>query len=460
MVNDTDKILIIDDDRVFCEAVSENFAAKQFEVLTAHSGADGLAAFLQNHVNIVLLDQKLPDGKGVDFCPPILAHNDQAKVIFTTAYPSFENALQAIRVGAHDYLSKPFELEELDLAVRKAMRTLALERVELVQIYKNRKDSENSVIIGSSKCMSNVFRLMDLAATCDAPVFITGETGTGKNLVAKAIHYKNLSRNAAFISINCGSLPENLIEAELFGYENGAFTGAVSAKKGIFEMAEGGTLLLDEIGELPLHLQSKILGVLDDQKIKKLGSENLKQINVRIIAATNRELENAVNNKQFRQDLYYRLSVLRIHIPPLRDRLEDLPQLCHFFIKTMAPTGDIKIPDSEIERLLQYHWPGNVRELKNIIERSIILRTEPALHPSELLVGIPARHCRNLNALPAGPADHPNREQQQLATLQEVEKNHIFNTLRIFSNNHTRTAAALGISRSTLMRKIKTSSLS
>lgn len=440
-------LLIIDDDTIFCDVVSQYFSEKKIRVLVANTGTESIKICSRQKVEVVLLDQKLPDVKGVDLCPSILKHNDQAKIIFITAYPSFDNAIEALKAGAHDYLSKPFEVDELELAVNRSLRILDLEQAEQIQQYKERKESKAAVIIGRHGDFAFVRSMVDLSSSNSASVLITGETGTGKSLVAKSIHYKGPKRRAAFISVNCASIPESLIEAELFGHEKGAFTGAVTAKKGLFEMAEGGTLFLDEMGALPLHLQSKLLGVLDDKKIKRLGGESIKTVDVRIIAATNIEINNAVKEKTFREDLYYRLSLIRIHVPPLRERRQDIPELCHFFVQDISQDPGLKLSDSEIARLMEYDWPGNVRELRNIIERSIILKQGSYLRPSELL-----------EEGKASTSDSVSRklETGRIATLAEMEKNHIKHTLSKLSNNHSRTARALGIARSTLKRKIET----
>lgn len=443
-------LLIIDDDQLLCDVVSQYLDGDQIDVIAANTGSEGINACSNKIVDVVLLDQKLPDVRGMDLCNSILAQNDQTKIIFITAYPSFDNAVEAIKVGAYDYLSKPFDMEELRLAVDKSLRTLELEKVEQLQTYKNRKESGDTVLVGRHGGLADVWRMVELAATVDSPVLITGETGAGKNVVAKVIHYKSIARGKAIISINCASLPENLIEAELFGSEKGAFTGAVTARKGIFEMAEGGTLFLDEIGNLPLHLQSKLLGVLDDKTIKRIGGESLRPVDVRIIAATNTEIEDEINTGTIRKDLYYRLSVIRIHVLPLRERLEDVPELCKFFVKKIAGRLDIKLPDSEIENLMEYNWPGNVRELRNIMERSIILRESSVIRPSELLSRKKEDVSRPISQKP---------ETGRVLSLDEMEKKHIQFVLNKLSNNHTRTAETLGISRSTLMRKIKAYSL-
>lgn len=439
-------LLVIDDDRLLCDAVSLHLSGDRIDVLTAGTGSTGISICARRMVDVVLLDQKLPDGKGVDLCQSILAYNGQVKIIFITAYPSLKNAISAIKAGAYDYLSKPFELEDLDLAVDRALTTLGLEKVEQVQTYRSDKEREETVLIGRHGGFSEVRRMAAMAASAEAPVLITGETGVGKNVVAKTIHYMSSARRNALISINCAAIPDNLIEAELFGFEKGAFTGAVSAKKGLFEMAEGGTIFLDEIGTLPLHLQSKLLGVLDDKNIRRLGGEFVRPVDVRIVAATNRDIEKGVKDGSFREDLYYRLNVIRIHLPPLRERLKDIPDLCRFLVSRIIPDSDVEMPDSETACLMEYQWPGNVRELKNVIERSIILRQGPVLRPSELLGGERDKPF---------PSPHEAAEGRDILSLSEVQEQHIRNALDRFSGNHTRTARALGISRSTLKRKLK-----
>ncbi len=436
--------LVIDDDRVFSNAVRDYLSGDSVEVLIAHTAAEGINFCRQKMVDVVLLDQQLPDAEGHTLCPAILQCNDETKIIFSTAFPSFENAIKAIRSGATDYLSKPYDLEELSLSVRQAFRTLELENTEQIQDYRSTRESEDAVLVGGEG-LSETKKLVGLAATSDSPVLITGETGTGKTLVAKAIHYRGPAPKAPFISINCASLPESLIEAELFGYEKGAYTGAVSSRKGLFEMAEGGTLFLDEIGEMPVHLQAKLLSVLEEKKLRRLGSESVRTVSVRIIAATGVKLEDFLG-KTFRKDLYYRLSVIRMHLPPLRERRSDIPQLCNHLMKTISGGHEVPLSDEECERLSRYDWPGNVRELKNILERAFLLQKGQEFRPADLLGRTPQPQTADTD--PA--ADAP------LLSLEEVEMRHIRSTLDRLSGNYTQAAKALGISLSTLKRKLKT----
>ncbi len=438
-------LLIIDDDRFFCENVTRYLDKHDFKILSTHTMMDGEKICKKRKIDVVLLDQKLPDGNGIDLCSTILKSCEQTKIIFITAFPSFENAVKALRSGAFDYLSKPLEIEEVGMTVNLAFRTIKLENVEHIQKFKNRQENDQNILIGKEGGLREVFTLIKLSTKSDVPVLITGETGTGKNVVAKSIHYLNDNENCCFMAINCATLPENLIEAELFGYEKGAFTGAITSKKGIFELADGGTLFLDEIGEIPVHLQSKLLGVLDDKLVRRIGGQSMRPISVRIIAATNVNLEEAVKNKLFRQDLYYRLSVMRIHLPPLRERQEDIAPLCHHLIRSSAHHQSIEMPETEIEKLKRYPWPGNVRELKNVIERSIIFKKNNQIYPSELLT----------SSIETTPTQRGSDPGSAIETLAEIEQNHIVQTLERLNHNHTIAARTLGISRSTLLRKLK-----
>lgn len=438
-------LLIIDDDLIYAEAVKDFLDKEPVDVLMAFTAKEGLSVCAHQIIDVVLLDQQLPDAEGHTLCSEILKHNEQTKIIFATAYPSFENAVIAIKQGAYDYLAKPFELEELRLAVGQALRTLELERFEQLQDYRRTRENEETVFIGGVG-LTDITRRKDLAATSDSPVLITGETGTGKTMLAKTIHYLSARSRAPFIGINCAALPESLIEAELFGYEKGAFTGAAMARKGIFEMADGGTLLLDEIGEMPPHVQAKLLSVIDDKLVRKIGSGSARYVNVRVIAATGSDLSMAIG-KTFRRDLFYRLSVLQIHLPPLRERRSDIPVLCNYLLGTLSGNKEITLPQDEFARLMSYDWPGNVRELKNVLERAMMLQRGEDLKPSQLL---------ERAIYSSKPIEDKSTDTREILPLAEVEARHIRYTLEQLENNYTRSAKALGISLSTLKRKIKT----
>ncbi|MBI4851347.1 MAG: sigma-54-dependent Fis family transcriptional regulator [Acidobacteria bacterium] len=436
-------VLIIDDNKLFAESTKDFLVNDYLDIYTASSLANALELLSKKHFDVVLLDNSLPDGDGLNCVKDILALNDQTKIILVTGYPSFENAVQALKKGVYDYFSKPIEIDELQVAINRAIRVSELEKVEQIQNYKNRVESEDILFIGTGAKFDEIRKLVEKASMVNVPVLITGETGTGKSLLAKYIHY-NKEKTRPFISVNCAALPENLIESELFGAEKGSYTGAISTRKGLFEIADGGTLFLDEIAEIPIHLQSKLLGVLDDKKVRRLGGEIYRSVNTRTIAATNVDLEDFVLQRRFRNDLFYRLNVISIHLPPLREHKQDIPTFCKYFINKLSPNKKFQIADNEYNKLILYDWPGNIRELKNIIERSIILQDSNFLQPS-LLLGNVLKEKSSASV----------KEQKDLPSLDLINQKHIETVLNNHSGNLTRTAKVLGISLSTLKRKLK-----
>jgi len=440
------RLLLVEDDTLLCRAVSDALASETLEVAAAHTAAAGLAACTDRPVDIVVLDQRLPDGDGRSLCERILAVNADTKIVFVTAYPSFESAVTALKAGAHDYLCKPFSVEELGIAVRRCLGALDLERVERLEAYRAVKDRQEAMLVGGVG-LDPVRDVVARAARAEASVLVTGETGTGKTLVAKAIHFGGPRRVGPFITLNCAALPDSLIESELFGWERGAFTGAVDAREGVIAMAEGGTLFLDEIGEMPLHLQAKLLNVLEERQVRRLGGRTSRAVNFRLVAATNAHLEERVAAGAFRPDLYFRLNVIQIRMPPLRERTADLPPLCEHLLHGIAGRNGAQLAPGEIERLAAYAWPGNVRELRNILERSVVLHRDP-LRPSELLAprALAAEAPPGAALQDDAPAD---------LTLLDVEMRHIQRALVRNGGNLTRTAKALGISLSTLKRRVK-----
>lgn len=445
----TRRLLIIDDDSLFRHSAKEYLKGLPVSVHLAESGKKALSLCSAMKMDIVLLDQKLPDTHGTDLYRKILATYDKAKIIFVTAYPDLKNAVNALKDGVHDYITKPFEPLELSMTISRIIDTLDLEQTALVQAYAQGKETSDAYLVGTSPPVEQLRDLIHRAAQSQSPVFITGETGTGKNRLAKAIHYTGPNAAKPFLTVNCAALPENLIEAELFGVEKGAYTGAEKVKKGLFELAEGGTLLLDEVGEMPVALQSKLLGVLDERKFRKVGGETFMDMDVRVIAATNVDVEKALNERTLRSDLFFRLSIIPIHVPPLRERRADIPLLAEHFMHRFGGKTPLSMDNAESRKLQAYTWPGNVRELSNIIERAVILRTGHAIQPSALMK---PSECD----IEPGAADAlRNMEiKKHIETLREMEQHHIRQALSHVSGNYTKAAKLLGISRSTLMRKL------
>ena len=447
-------ILIIDDDVLFCDAVSMAEPDPAIRFFSAHTAAAGLTLCGQQQMDVVLLDQRLPDRRGAEICPEILAENQQTKIIFTTAYPDVDTAVQAVKTGAFDYLTKPFDIDQLMFSLKKAMRAAELEQVEEICTWKQNRQGEQTVFVGSSPAARRVREAAAMASGANAPVLLTGATGTGKSFLARCIHFQSQLGKRPFISINCGALPENLIESELFGHEQGAFTGATRQRRGIFEMADGGTLFLDEIGTLPVHLQVKLLGVLDDGCIQRLGSEKSKKVDVRVITATNLDLDEAVAQQTFRQDLIYRLSVLHIHLPPLQERLADIEELCELFLVGACRRDMAPLAPEELQSLQDYSWPGNIRELKNVIDRALILNRNGALRPGQLLSLCPGRPGKQDGAGGACTAEK-SRGSAELRPLAEIERSYIYQVMQQVNDNQSQAAQILQISRSTLVRKLK-----
>lgn len=445
-------VLIVDDDKFFSDVLRDDLTYRDLHTTVLHSISEARQLCSQKAFDIVLLDNQLPDGSGLSLIPNILSLNDRTKIILITAFPSFNNAVQAIKDGAYDYISKPIDLEELHVTIERALHASSLEAVEQVVLYQTDKDRENTSLIGFKNSFQEIHNLINRSATTNAPVLITGETGTGKNVIAKAIHYQSEIRTKPFINLNCAAIPETLIEAELFGVEKGAFTGAIQTRKGVFELADDGTLFLDEIGEMPISLQAKLLGALEDRQIKRVGAEKSRSVNVRIIAATNALSEDGFPEDRFRKDLFYRLSVIRIHLPPLRERTEDIPDLCQHFIKQFAPNRHIKIPAEEVEFLKNYNFPGNVRELRNIIERSLLLHEGNFIYPSKI-INITNNGKTETQKIKNNSSIDETFEKD--LSLAEVERQYILAKFSKHNNNIAQTAKAIDVSLSTLKRKLR-----
>lgn len=448
-------ILVVDDDRLFGDVLKTDLESDTLQVTVVRSIGEAQAFCSQTSFDVILLDNNLPDGSGLELVPDILNLNDRAKIILVTAFPSFDNAVQALKNGVYDYISKPIDLDELHATIERALRASNLEAVEQVARYRSDQERREAVLIGFKNSFRSIQNLVQRAANTTAPVLITGETGTGKNVIAKMIHYQGENRDNPFISLNCAAIPDTLIESELFGVEKGAFTGAVQTRKGIFELADGGTLFLDEIGEMPAVLQAKLLSALEDRQIRRVGGDKIRNVDVRIIAATNVIPEKVIAEQRFRKDLFYRLSVIHIDLPPLRDRTEDIPDLCRYFVNEFAPHQNIQIPETEIEYLQKYTFPGNVRELRNIIERCLILQEGNFINPSKLLNLTETEDTDSQTEKSAGVSDLISENIEKNLTLPEMERQYILAMYAKHKNNLAHTSTALDVSLSTLKRKLR-----
>lgn len=382
-------ILVVDDEKSLRDFLTIMLENEGYTVETASSGEKAVKLILEKEFDLVLTDFRMKKANGIEVLEAVKEHNPITPVVLMTAYASAETAVEAMKKGAYDYISKPFNVEDLQLTVKNAIekKALADQNHHLKSALKDKFGFEN--FIGSSPGMQRIFKLIEKVADSNATILIGGESGTGKELVAKAIHFNGTRKNYPFVSINCGAVPENLLESELFGHEKGAFTGADSSKVGLMETANKGTFFLDEVGEAPLSIQVKLLRVLQEREITRVGGNKTISVDLRIVAASNIELAKAVKHKTFREDLYYRLNVIPIELPPLRERLEDIPLLTTHFINKYNEDrqGDNKIQgvDPEAMSLLEKHsWPGNVRELENVIERAVVLETEDTIQVSSL----------------------------------------------------------------------------
>ncbi len=447
-------ILIVDDEKNYPLILSAILEEEGYETLTANSGREALEKLNNSDVDLVLTDMKMPSMDGIELLEKIKRIDPELPVIMMTAYGTVEKAVEAMQKGAYNYILKPFDNESLVLYVKKA---IAMYRV----IKENRRlrDAVTSQyrfdnIIGKSKPMLNVFETIKKVAPATANVLIEGESGTGKELVAKSIHFNSPRKDKDFVAVNCSALSETLLESELFGHEKGAFTGAVSMKKGRFELADGGTLFLDEIGELSPSLQVKLLRVIQEKKFERVGGEKEVSVNIRLIAATNKDLKKEKEAGRFREDLFYRLNVIRIHLPPLRKRQEDIHLLTQHFIEKYANERISKIPvkgiDQEVKRLFyEYSWPGNVREFENVIERAMILCPSDTIQVSDLPKDFTDNAYNRLQF-----EDIPSNAQLN-ETLALVEKKMIERALKMANNVQSHAAEILGIGKSGLNQKIK-----
>jgi DNA-binding NtrC family response regulator len=441
------RILIVDDEAIVRDFISEVLIRMGYAPLAVESGEKALEYLRRSEFDIVVTDMKMPGISGIDLLKHALDLWPDCRVIIITAFGTIEQAVGAMKMGAHDYITKPISPDHIEMVVSKALefKTLKVENRILRHEISEKYSYEN--IIGKAPSMKKVFELIQRASPADSTILISGESGTGKELVAKAIHYNSSRANGPFIKMNCAALPEGLIESELFGHEKGAFTGAIRATRGRFELADGGTLLLDEISEIAPSLQAKLLRVLQEKEFERIGSGQTIKTNVRVIATSNRDLKEEVIQGTFRDDLYYRLNVIPIEIPPLRRRTEDIVLLCDFFLDKYAQKMGIPpktLSDKTLDYLSSYQWPGNVRELENLLERATVISKNQELKPADL----PPEVTSGVPEITKGGFEVG-------LTIDNAEKMLILKTLKAQSGNKTRTAEILGISTRTLRNKLQ-----
>ncbi len=451
-------ILVVDDEPNYLIVLSELLKDENYEVFTAENGEQALKIIQKSDLDLVITDMQMPVMNGMELLREIKNFNSELPVIMITAYGEIEKAVAAMQAGALNYLSKPFKNEELLVNVKKAIDhyTLIKENKRLRNEVQTRFGFAN--MVGKNKKMLQLYSMIEKVAPTPASVLITGESGTGKELVAKAIHFNCQRRKRPFVSVNCAALPDNLLESELFGHEKGAFTGAVALRKGRFELADTGTLFLDEIGEMPMLLQAKFLRILQEQVFERVGGTKELQVDVRILAATNKDLKQEVKDGKFREDLFYRLNVLNLHLPPLRERRDDIPLLINHFIKKYAeqlnnPSLDIK---PEVVRLLSgLAWEGNVRELENIIERASILCNNNCIEIVDIQPGNEEDSPQSSVEINFDPENMEITDTSLPDMLGAIEKKMLRNALKKAGNVQTRAAKILGITKSLLQYKMK-----
>ena len=453
-----EKILVIDDSPEIVNLFSEFLRTEGYEVDTAEDGARGISLIERNSYDLIVTDLKMPDTDGMEVLKYIREHSPDTLCIILTGYGTVKNAVEAIKMGAYDYLTKPVKMDEILVTFQRAFeyRDLKRENLHLRNQLKKKYRFEN--IIGDSEKMEKVFEVMEKVADTDSTVLILGESGTGKELVAQAIHYRSYRREKPFVPVNCAAIPGELLESELFGHEKGAFTNAIRMRIGRFELANGGTVFLDEIGDMNPLLQSKLLRVLQERQFERVGGTKTIKTDIRIVAATHQNLKAMVQQRKFREDLYYRLNVIPMEIPPLRERKTDIPLLAHYFLDQFNRRKKKKvrgIREDAMARLMQYEWPGNVRELENTIERVIILLDGDLVTPADL----PDKFHEIPRVETAQTADIPESGISLDDAVNEFERNLILQALIKTGWVKNKAAQLLNLNRTTLIEKIKRQNL-
>ncbi len=465
------RVLVADDEQSIGWVLAKALTKKGFKVDLASDGGEARSLAERNNYDLAILDIKMPDISGLDLLSLFREQQPEMLVIIMTAESTMKNAVEAMKRGAYDYITKPFDLDALDAIILKAQKA-STASAEIQRLKEELKDHYHldRAIIGKSKPMQEIYKVLGRVAPADVTVLITGESGTGKELVARAIHFNSPRLGKSFLALNCAAIPSELLESELFGYEKGAFTGATERKIGKFEQASGGTLFLDEIGDMPLDLQAKLLRVLQEKEITRTGGNTAIPVDVRIVAATNQNLEEKVRHKQFREDLYYRLNVVPINIPPLRERRNDIPLLVEYFLSRLPKELNVSVlgcTGEALELLKSHDWPGNVRELENTLRRAALLSSDQFLSPGDFPDLVPQATGKetdeSLEALIANKlrATFAQMDVQELNNLYEMvlfqmERPLIRIILEKTRYNQVRAAEILGINRNTLRKKIQT----
>jgi DNA-binding NtrC family response regulator len=443
-------LLIVDDERFVRESCREVAMALGFNTHIADSPEQCYGVLDTANVDVVLLDLRLPGTNGMEVLREIKRRRPDTVVVIMTGFATVQSAVQAMKGGAYDYVTKPFSFDELRLVLDRVTAHLKLATENRLLREQVKSKHGFGPMVGQAPEMDRLYRIIAKASLSTHPVLILGESGTGKELVARSIHYSGPFRDKPFIAVDCGSLVPSLIESELFGYVKGAFTGAVRAKDGLMAAAEGGTVFLDEVGELPVDLQSKLLRALQEKEIRPVGGTRAIPINVRILAATNRDLESAVQQGSFRRDLYFRLNVLTLRVPPLRERKQDIPLLAGHILERVARTTGVQrnISDDALKLMLNYDWPGNVRELENCLERACALTSGPTIHIADLPTALQNFHAQT----PVVPVTF---ESAGVSLLADLEKRAILHAITVLNGDKLEAAKQLGIGKTTLYRKLK-----
>ena len=444
------RVLIIDDDRSMCDVIETALGHRQLDVISRTTAEDGLRLIAEQDFDVVVTDVNMPSMTGVELCRRIVQNREDLPVVVMTAFGSVETAVAAIRAGAYDFVTKPFNMDDLALTIERAKRHRAL-REEVKRLRGSADPQQFDGIIGTSAPMKKVFDLVSRVAESDASVLITGESGTGKELVAQALHQRSVRGGGPFVAINCAAMPEALLESELFGHVKGAFTDARQSRVGLFVKASHGTLLLDEIGEMPAGMQAKLLRALQERRARPVGGDTEVAFDTRIIAATNRDLETEVEEKHFREDLFYRINVVRIHVPPLRVRGGDVLLLAQHCLTRYATASRGKVTgmtSAAAEKLLAYSWPGNVRELQNCIERAVALARLDQIGVDDL--------PEKIRDFKATRVVIESLDPSELLPMEEVERRYVLRVLEAVGGNKTMAAQVRGFDRRTLYRKLET----